>query len=84
MLWYAAGMKRLIFIAALGLAGCGQSAGEKAEAEYRIAATSVIDRAGKKCSAANRVAAAYAQDGDQRSYEQWELTAYNDCFEARR
>ena len=71
-------------MAVLALAGCGQSAGEKAEAEYRIAETAVIDRAGKKCSAAKRVAAAYARDGDQRAYEQWELTAYNDCFEARR
>lgn len=77
-------MKKTIIISALALAGCGKSAIEKAENEYRVAEKAIIDPLGKKCVAANKAAAAFAADGDQVSYEHWELTAYNDCSEADR
>ena len=77
-------MKRLIFMAALALAGCSPSEAEKAENEYRMAEAAMIDPAGKKCVAARKVVAAYAAAGDQDAYSRWELTAYNDCAEADR
>lgn len=77
-------MKKLIFMAALALAACAESEAEKAENEYRMAEASIIDPAQKKCAAAKKVAAAYAAEGDEGSYSQWDLRAYNDCFAADR
>lgn len=80
----ALSMRKAVIAASLGLAGCEDSPAEKAENEYRIAQEAIIDPAGKKCAAANKVAAAYAAEGDAEAYRMWELKAYNDCFEADR
>ncbi len=77
-------MRWIVPVAAIFLAGCGQSAGEKAEAEYRMAEKAIIDPAGKRCEAARKVAAAYAEDGNEEAYLMWDLHAYNDCAEANR
>lgn len=71
-------MKQLIFIAALALAGCSQSAGEKAEAEYRIAREAGVDSA-EACEFKKRIRDGYLSDQDKERYERWRLSAAVSC-----
>lgn len=77
-MWYATDMKRLLFMASLVLVGCSQSAGEKAEAEYRIARKSGVDSA-QACEFEKRIRDAYLSDQDQRRYERWRTSAGISC-----
>lgn len=72
-------MKKLIFMAALVLAGCGESEAEKAEKEYDIVASEAIDD-GAKCAAARKVEAAYLAEGNAERYDHWNLIASVDCM----
>ncbi|MET3710412.1 hypothetical protein ABIC65_001092 [Sphingomonas trueperi] len=63
------------------LSGCGPSAGELAEREYRV-----VDQPGStmqdKCQAARKVAAAYLGT-DEAKYRNWQMKADLDCLNAR-
>lgn len=71
-------MKKMIIVAALALAGCVSEA-EKAEEEYRLVASTAIDRR-DKCVAARKVEAAYLAEGNAKSYEHWNLIAASNCM----
>jgi len=79
--WYGGDMKKLIFIAAIALAGCGQSAGEKAEAEYRIARESGVDGV-QACEFESRIRDAYLRDENKEKYQLWRAAAYATCTRA--
>jgi len=74
-------MKRLILPAVLMLTACGQSAGEEAEARYRMVEKNTLATYGERCRVARTVADAYLKEGAQQKYELWQLTARNDCDE---
>ena len=68
-------------MAALVLAGCGQSAGEKAEAEYRIASRMILS-ADEVCAAKRKVEQGYLRDGDEENYQRWRVDAGLACNRA--
>lgn len=72
-------MRPMIFLAALALTGCGQSAAKKAEEQFEIVAASYAATNGEKCAAANKVTAAYLEAGNQQEYEAWNSRAYQWC-----
>jgi uncharacterized lipoprotein YmbA len=74
-------MKWLILITALLLIGCGQSAGEKAESEYRLAQTASLS-ADEKCAAERKIQQAYLQDGKGKEYRDWRISASIACNQA--
>lgn len=71
-------MKWIIPVAVLMLAGCGQSAGEKAEAEYRLVEKHAVDHT-ELCAPARKAAAAYLEAGDEKKYEHWNIMASAHC-----
>lgn len=77
-------MKWLIPFILVLLAACGLSAGEKAEKQYRMVEKNTLAPYADRCVAAQNVANAYLQDGDQQKYELWQLHAHNDCNENSR
>lgn len=74
-------MKKLIFIVALALAACGQGAGEKAEAEYRIAREAGVT-GDQACEFERRIEHAYLRDEDAEKYQKWRMTAASTCNRA--
>ncbi|MBB4858257.1 hypothetical protein HNO88_001576 [Novosphingobium chloroacetimidivorans] len=76
-------MKWLPTLALLVLAGCGQSAGERAEAQYAIVARNEPGYAAR-CEAASRVREAWLKEGDESKYQAWKTTEYVDCSRADR
>lgn len=65
-------------MAAIAVAGCSQSAGEKAEAEYEAAKNSGASQA-QLCRSAKAVAQAYSRAGDAEAAAQWQDYAQIDC-----
>ena len=70
-------MKKLIFIAALALAGC-QSEGERAEAEYDRIRYSGASQS-QLCRSALAVSEAYRLDGKSQDAQAWAGYAESDC-----
>lgn len=68
-------------IVALALAGCAQSEGEKAEAEYRIVRQSGVDHS-QACQFESRIRDAYLRDENKSKYQQWRMAASNSCNRA--
>lgn len=73
-------MRKLIFIAALALAGC-KSEGERAEAQYEIETSGFVSE-DDKCVAARKVQQAYLADQDEEKFRRWRLTADIQCNRA--
>lgn len=71
-------MKKLIFMAALALAGCGETEVEKAEREYRLVEKTPLADA-QLCAAAIKVRDAHRAAGNAKDYELWTLFAQTDC-----
>ncbi len=66
---------------ALMLVACGESAGAKAEQQYEMIKKNTLATYGDRCTAANKAMQAYLEEGNQESYERWQLTSRNDCRE---
>ncbi len=73
-------MRKLIFIAALALAGC-QSEGERAEAQFKIETSGFVSE-DDKCNAARKVQQAYLADHDEENFRRWRLQADLHCNQA--
>jgi hypothetical protein len=69
---------RALFIVVLALAGCSQSAGERAEGAYTDAKNSGASQT-QLCRSAQAVEQGYRADGDSEKADQWELYAQIDC-----
>ncbi len=69
---------RALFIAVLALAGCAQSAGERAEEAYTDAKNSGATQA-QLCRSAQAVEQGYRADGESDKADQWKLYAQVDC-----
>ena len=80
-MWYGGGMKWIVPVAAIFLAGCAESAGEKAEAEYRIA-SSMLMTLDEKCAAERKIEQGYLSDGDKQNYQRWRIKAGVTCIDA--
>jgi hypothetical protein len=66
----------------IALSSCrGHSRGQDEEKRYSIVSQS--GTADQLCDEAQRVQAAYLQDGDQPNYERWRGNAKRDCAMAR-
>jgi outer membrane biogenesis lipoprotein LolB len=74
-------MRWFVPVAAILLAGCGQSAGEKAEAEYRIARESGVT-SDQACEFETRIRDAYLSDENREKYDRWRIAAATSCNEA--
>jgi len=74
-------MRWIIPVAAIFLAGCSQSAGEKAEAEYRIARSAGVDSA-EACRFEGRIRDAYLSDQNDEKYKHWRRVAASTCIDA--
>jgi len=74
-------MKKMIFIAAMALAGCSQSPGERAEEAYLDAKNSGAAQA-QLCRSAQAVEQAYRTSGEASKADQWKLYAQIDCSSA--
>lgn len=72
---------RVPFIAVLTLAGCSQSEGEKAEAEYEIARSVGVDSAAA-CQFESRIRDAYLSDQNEDKYKHWLRAANLSCIDA--
>jgi hypothetical protein len=70
----------VVTAAALALAGCAASSGEKAEQQFNMIADGGTDR--EKCDAATRVEAAYLADGDAARFRDWRIKAGLACNQA--
>lgn len=70
-------MKKLIFMAALMVAGCAGEA-EKAEQEYRLVEKHAVDHT-ELCEPARKAASAYLRAGDEKRYEHWNLMVSVHC-----
>ena len=68
-------------MAAIAVAGCSQSAGEKAEAEYRIVRQSGVDSA-QACEFESRIRDAYLSDQNEEQYQRWRVSAGASCAAA--
>lgn len=74
-------MKKMILMAAIALVGCSESAGEKAEAEYRIARSAGVTSA-EACQFESRIRDAYLADENEHEYKIWRVTAGATCVSA--
>ena len=63
------------------LAGCGQSEGEKAEAELDLV-LSGFPSPDEVCGAKRRVEQGYLRDGNKEKYQRWRVNASLACNQA--
>lgn len=71
--------RRLLVVAALVLAGCSGQGG-KAERDYEFVKKN--GSALEICDAAKKVAEGYRADRNDREYQSWSITSFNDCHTA--
>lgn len=75
-------MRVPLAVSLLMLAACSQSAGEAAEAEYKILTQSRDLTPDEECAAKSKIAAGYLKDQDTENYNKWDLPARITCSNA--